>query len=550
MSKETIQDDFPNILLESITKKVSPVRSVLKKAKTRINAEDIRFRLRDWQDQSVVYVPHWIIGEGLEDAEPELARRVYYNPNEPSQMDCVIGLVARIARIKEEEASGKGDDNKLIQKLKDGVSEDEIKKQRIRFNNVAEEKVFKEFIDRLKKQANIWQEMANKWRKYLEYLTDHGGKNGSDESIFSKAIGQHAPWNYEENAEMKAEQWKQLIDYLRKRKERNEASEFLNAVKATVKRYELLLKQWEEYISLAEVPRCEIAVPVIAFGKFLGVLNFHKKDEFTESDERQAKSSAAQLAVVSLQRQTEQFEEFQRVARLMAAESNFEVIASKIAEGIRIGLRDGLNKNEVFPLLYVANSPIGQSDRMFDSLDDEVRFKKIWKMIWENTYYHRRQPGSEGTEDKEDIDLWETENDLGPIPIRHNGLGRAVIDKWRQHEEQIGKESATKNGHLFVVSLDVDDPNSGAGSRSALHHGIKTTGCLPLIFEQQVYGLLYLHCTKRHFFTDAELHALEISSTQAAIAINNARLTGNSYEELYGNKILDFLIGGDKDELL
>jgi hypothetical protein len=37
---------------------------------------------------------------------------------------------------------------------------------------------------------------------------------------------------------------------------------------------------------------------------------------------------------------------------------------------------------------------------------------------------------------------------------------------------------------------------------------------------------------------------LETSSIQAAIAINNARLTGNSYEELYGNMILDLLIGG------
>lgn len=167
--------------------------------------------------------------------------------------------------------------------------------------------------------------------------------------------------------------------------------------------------------------------------------------------------------------------------------------------------------------------------------------------MWDNTYYHRQQPQQN---EKEDFDLWKKENNLGPIPIRSNGLGWNVIEKWKQREDKIKNGLATKNGHLFIASLDVDNPNSGLGSRSALEYGIKTTGCIPLIFEYRVYGLLYLHCTERHFFTDAEIYALEAFSTQAAIAINNARLTGNSYEELYGKKILDLIIGGsNKDEM-
>jgi len=104
VSKETVQDDLTRILITAITEPASPAELFLKKAKEKINVEDVRFRLRDWQDQSVVYVPNWIIGVELEKAEPELARRVYYDPNEPSRMDCVVGLVSRIVRIKEEEA--------------------------------------------------------------------------------------------------------------------------------------------------------------------------------------------------------------------------------------------------------------------------------------------------------------------------------------------------------------------------------------------------------------------------------------------------------------
>lgn len=535
MGKETIQDDSTKILIAAITRPISPIRSVIDGAKKRINAEDVRFRLRDWQDQSVVYVPNWIIGDRdsfrLEEAEPELARRVYYDPNEPSRMDCVVGLVARIARIKEEDAKKKTS-SELIQKLKEDVNEDEINRQRICFNNVAEEKVFNDFIGRLQKQTNAWLGKAQRWNKYFSYLNDLKGENKSDESFFSDAFGENAPWKNEKDAEKKERLWIQLIEYLKEWKNGDEVKEFLEAVKDTAERYELLHEQWKAYTSQTEMRNCEIAVPVVAFGKFLGVLNFHKEDKFTENDENLARTYAAQLAAACLHRQAEVFEEFQRVARLLAAESNFEVIASKIAEGIRTGLRDGLKREEVVPSLYATKLPIGR----FDELTDEEFEKR-----WEKTYYGRQQPQPE---EKDDSALWDKENKLGHIPIRPNGLGRAIIEKWKQREEQIEKKSVTEKGHLFIVSLDVDDPNSEAGSRSALHHNIKTTGCLPLIFKHRVYGLLYLHCTERHFFTEAELHALETSSIQAAIAINNARLTGKSYEELYGKKILDLLIGG------
>ncbi len=521
--KETTKNDLTRILIEAVIKPASPIKSILKEAKKRIKAEDARFRLRGWQDQSVVYTPGWIIGPGLDEA-PELARRVYYDPNEPSRMDCIVGLVARIARIKEEEAK-KESNNEFLQKLKEGVSENQIIEQRICFNDISTQKVFKEFIARLQEETNIWLKKAEIWENYLKYLEP---KAKVSKSFFSNAFSKNAPWEKESDAAEKTKgQWKQLEDYIKKKKKRgSEVREFLDAVKKTADRYRCLYEQWEKYTSSAKIPKCEIAVPVVAFGKFLGVLNFHKKDEFSENDEHLARTYATQLAVACLQRQAEQFEEFQKVARLMAAESNFELIASKIAEGIRIRLRDGLKNNEVFPVLYVANQPIDRSDNL---TDDE--FEKIW----EETYHRRQQPRQK---DKKDYKLWTIENVLGSMPIRPKGLGRAVVEKWRLIEK-----GSTSGDHLFIDSLDVDDPNSETGSRSALNHHIKTTGCLPLIFEHRVYGLLYLHCTKRHFFTDAELHALETSGTQVAVAINNARLIGSSYVELYGSKILDLLTG-------
>ncbi|MCJ7656033.1 MAG: GAF domain-containing protein, partial [Dehalococcoidia bacterium] len=109
------------------------------------------------------------------------------------------------------------------------------------------------------------------------------------------------------------------------------------------------------------------------------------------------------------------------------------------------------------------------------------------------------------------------------------------INKWRVQ----ARREPIRAKSYFVVSGDVDNPDSNSGSRTALQYHIKTTGCLPLIFSHHLYGLLYLHCTKHHFFTESELEALETFGVQVAIAINNAKLIGPSYGELYGNALLN-----------
>lgn len=208
------------------------------------------------------------------------------------------------------------------------------------------------------------------------------------------------------------------------------------------------------------------------------------------------------------------------VTETMAGESDLEKIATEIAKGIRKSFI-GFEKNDVFPILHVCEAPINKTDNLQDFVDN-----------WKNSYQKRQEPK---LSDKENHELWETEEELGHIPIRGNGLGRKAIENW-QKEVKNSKSPQAKN--YFTISPDVDNPDSITGNIQALNKDIKTTGCLPLIFNQQIYGLLYLHCKEHHFFTETELEALETFGSQAAIAIKNYKLVGASYEQLYGSAFI------------
>lgn len=564
MSKKNAQENSVEIFTGALAKPAD-VEEVLKKALNELDAENVRFRLRSWDDRSVVYVPNWMVTKEadskgisrkkgiesdeeealfrLEVAEPELAERVYYDSKNNSIIDCIVGLVARIARIKEEEMKGI-ENNSLLADMKKGI-EDKIDNPKIRFSH-EEKEGFKEFVDftgRLEEKTRKLKIKKKKWEEYLRYL--RGIKE--DDNFFGKAFCEEKrPWEVKDKekengkgdekerkkAEKRQKQWKQLQAYLEEHKKGNEIDEFLMAVQETLNRYSRLQDQYEKYTSEAKSPSCEIVVPVVAFGKFIGVLNFHRRKEFSEEEEYLAKKYAVLLAVTYLQWQAELFEDFQKVAQAVTAENNFEVIASRITDGIRKGLSHGLQEYQVFPILYIPKRPI-------DKFSPE---SENYKNVWEDTYQSRRKP-----KDEREINLWETEEKLGPIPIRLDGLGGTIIKNWAEKMKKNENLGATDQ---FTVCLDADDPNSESGSRSALYQKIKTTGCLPLMFEDKVYGLLYLHCEVRHFFTEAELNALRAFGTQAAIAINNAELTGDSYEKLYGSKLLDFLMKVSKNELL
>ncbi|MFH1323415.1 MAG: hypothetical protein ABIH80_06275, partial [Methanobacteriota archaeon] len=104
-----MSDYGPKILIDAIEQRQADVRDILKDAKKTLDAKDARFRPKGWNDKSVVHVANWIIEEednspsGLSKFEPELAERVFYDPDNPSRVDCFVGKVAKIGRIKEEE---------------------------------------------------------------------------------------------------------------------------------------------------------------------------------------------------------------------------------------------------------------------------------------------------------------------------------------------------------------------------------------------------------------------------------------------------------------
>lgn len=505
------------------------VKAVIEEAKDKLKAEDARFRLRSWDDRSVVYVPTWIIGPEIGVAEEELSERVYYDPDCPSRVDCIVGLVARIARIKEEEMKRDGD-KKLLEKLRKGI-EDRINNIGICFNDLQKEKEFIDLNQRFKRKIEDLQIKKNDWKIYLQHLKEFQDST----NFFSEAFSDdNKPWIHEENSEAKEEQWIQLWKYLGMKKKGIEIREFLAAVEQTYERYNLLHEQYSTYASINKKRKYEIVVPVVVFGKFIGVLNFHRREEvFTEEDENLAKIYALRLATTYLHWQAELFEKFQEVARIITAEHNFEIIASLINEGIRIGLRFGLQQHQVFPLLYVPKRPIDE----FADLSNK-KFRETWEDMWHKSYQKRGE-----SEDETETRLRTIEEELGPIPIRVDGLGGTIIDKWAK---KVRENKFLEARDQFITCLDVDNPNSACGSRSALYHSIKATGCLPLIFKDKIYGLLYLHCDVRHFFTEVEFRALKAFCTQAAIAISNAEMTGGSYEQLYGVKLIELLIRGEK----
>lgn len=138
MAEKDKKEDLVEIFIDTIEKPADVtlgepdrVKLLLQEAKGNLGAENARFRLRSWDDRSVVYVPKWIMGSELEEAEPELAERVYFDngknqeaedtENQELRIDCKVGLMARQARIEEEELRGEEADQILLTKLKEGL---------------------------------------------------------------------------------------------------------------------------------------------------------------------------------------------------------------------------------------------------------------------------------------------------------------------------------------------------------------------------------------------------------------------------------------------
>ncbi len=520
-----------------ITEKYT-IKDVLKDLKRNIKgAKNIRFRPVDWQEKALVYVSGFST-EKEENVDPCLYRRVFLDSRDDthlSKIDALSGLEARKAFIDTEE-------NRLDEDLKRKLKRD------YDLNTI-----LKESFKRLKADKKKYNDKKKIWGTFYDDI-----KNNLDIEKYM----QKPPWK-------NGEKWPWQL--MSKEKLLKNKKELLGQVEKTYKYYSDLEEQWQNYYSdlikiwekylihydidvdelihdqnsmpketisgsTMPVRAPEIAVPVKTSEKFFGILSYYRDNSFSEDEmvNELNEQYSSILAVICLRNQSELLRDLQIVTETMARESDLERIATEIARGIR-GAFFGFKKEDVFPLLCICNEPIVASNNLEKFVEN-----------WEDSYQKRQEPKKNTPNDEKDHKLWDIEEKLAHIPIRENGLGRKAIEKW-QTEMRNSKSPQARN--YFTISPDVDNPDSITGNIQALNLGIRTTGCLPLFFDRQIYGLLYLHCKERHFFTATELEALETFGSQAAIAIKNYKLVGDSYEKLYGSVLLDRLEEIQEDEV-
>jgi len=234
----------------------------------------------------------------------------------------------------------------------------------------------------------------------------------------------------------------------------------------------------------------EIAVPVLAGNTLLGVLNVNtpRKDAFEDSDKHLLCTFASEIAVAFLQRSTTILEEIFKIQEEMISVFELEEVAQHIADGIRKMVEGSI------PNIF-----------LFDENCEE-----------KNTSPFQFLASAGASEE---------ERALGAFEPRKEGRGMEAIKNFKKGED------------AFVVVEDVQKKDK-KGSPNAREKGIKTTGCLPLVFRGMVVGVLYLHFFKeRHFFTIEEKNILQMFAISAAIAIKNATML-QTYVELFGNGLI------------
>jgi signal transduction histidine kinase len=70
----------------------------------------------------------------------------------------------------------------------------------------------------------------------------------------------------------------------------------------------------------------------------------------------------------------------------------------------------------------------------------------------------------------------------------------------------------------------VSHPDEAPGINPlAQQQGIRACLCLPLMIQDTIIGILFVHYARPHNFTDNEIHMLSLFANQAALAIENAR---------------------------
>jgi threonine dehydrogenase-like Zn-dependent dehydrogenase/putative methionine-R-sulfoxide reductase with GAF domain len=498
--------EAPNAVGDPVADIVKEVREHEKFRGTRV-----RFRPVDWKKEAVVCVSDWAADADLGGLEPEFARRVFWR-TDPGEIDCVVGWVAKLARIAEMELKGEDVPAEMRAGLPDGpiVLEScysfDFDKNR---EDKAKLEPFKEHIRKRKAEVEKKQAKLEDYHGYLSNLTKDGtfGSKGFDPSA-------PGPWLLKKESEQsrKMQQWQEVWKITAD----EEAAAFVGAVKHAAEAYKELGVSIGIYLTHIErTLKSEIVLPVTVGGSFYGIMNFHSQQVFTAEQQDLASCYAGLLAITYFHKRKIVQDRFREVQGL-AGRSDLASIATALAAGVRSALL-GIPETQVAPLLYACLHPISPQD----NLDDFARRFAYQPRRW----------------------LSDWEENLGRIPVRENGIGRTAVEAWKDASKQSESPKACK---YLQVCEDVDDLDSDTGSKTARLQKVESTACLPLVFNRQVYGLLYIHCKSRHYFTDFDLDALELLAAQAAQAISQTEQSDFEYLAIRGKaKTVKMVPSGD-----
>ncbi|HLO08284.1 MAG TPA: GAF domain-containing protein [Terriglobales bacterium] len=234
------------------------------------------------------------------------------------------------------------------------------------------------------------------------------------------------------------------------------------------------VSKYPEYISAAPNVRSELAIPLIVKNRVIGVLNLetHEIGRFTEEHKRLLTLIGSRMAVgienarlhTRTTRQARTLVLLNEIARELTSILNVDELLKRIAE-----LLSRLIDYQMFSIL------------LLDTAGEKLQ--------------HR-------------FSLRFQEN----IQLKHDvPLGDGLVGYAARHRQAVLVPDVSKDPRYILLNPE---------TRSEL--------AVPLIYKDNVIGVLDLEHTKRGFFTDDHKRTVTTLAAQVAIAIENARL----YEEI------------------
>jgi adenylate cyclase len=142
-------------------------------------------------------------------------------------------------------------------------------------------------------------------------------------------------------------------------------------------------------------------------------------------------------------------------------------------------------------------------------LDIDVLLRKILDKAFEFT-----------TADRGVILLLDESGDPVPRAVKHRKGGRRG-----QSSSRRPSSTRSSNNHHAVLSSDATMDSRFGGSHSIIMQGIRSTMCVPLLFRDELLGMIHLDTRiATGVFTEKDLQILTVFAHQAAVKIAVARL--------------------------